>query len=232
MLVATAPPKVAAPTAKSIDVALRADSSLSGHPVKPDTAYASATTRFALDAPVGAELRVRVADGVGMNGFAWANDGREGVSFARQGADWVTTTDTPIHQISLKTSAFPERTKEILSDGRQVTIGDIAPKLSVDGVPQDSAAPSVVVQAPLGWKSTAADGTPDALRTVDGVRDAVVADRDATLGSSTRAVFDGRAPDGSRTTGPVRVVREAASRTADAAITSAYIAMQLLGVAP
>ena len=219
-------------TAASIDVTIHADHSLSGRPATPDTANARAMTSFSLDAPAGAELRVQVPEGVGMNGWAWANEGRDGLSFAKQGADWVTTTDTPVRQLSLNTSAFLGRTKEFSSDGTTVDVGDIAPRLAVNGVAQDAARPSVVVRAPLGWRTAAADGTPDAQRTVDGVQDVVVADRAAELGAATRATFEGRAPDGSSTTGPLRVAREAATRAGDAAATTAYTAMALLGLVP
>lgn len=215
-------------SARTIDVNVHADHTVSGTPAI-DTARATATTRFTLDAPAGAEVRVQVPDGVGMNGWAWANEGRTGISFAQQGAEWVTTAKEPLHQLSLQTSAFQGRTSELrVADGK-IEVGDLAPRVSVDGVAQDAARPAVSVSAPIGWKTVAANGAADALRTVKGVDGIVVGDRDAALGAATVATFDGRAPDGSSTTGVKRVAREAAQKAGDAAVSAAYTALALLG---
>jgi hypothetical protein len=229
MLVST--PPVAAATARSIDVAVHADESMSGKPEQLDKAWASATTRFELDAPAGSQVRVTVPDGVGMNGWAWGNEGKAGVSFAKDGADWVTTAKVPLTQLSLETSAFQHRGDAIVADGDTLTVQDLAPKISVDGVAQSPAKPAVNVTAPIGWQTSAANGAMDVQAKVAGVADTVSASREAGLGAATVARFTGHGPDGHKTTGPLRVLHESAERAKDAAATAAYLALVLAGKA-
>lgn len=218
--------------ATAIDVSIRADETITGRPDAIDRASAHATTRFALDAPLGAQIRVQVPAGAGMNGWAWGNEGKAGVSFARDGADWVTTVDkVPLTQLSLQTFAFQHQGDAIRSSGSTIDVDDLAPKVSVDGVAQDPAKPAVSVVAPIGWQTAAANGAADVQHVVAGVRDTVGASREAGLGAATTARFTGRAPDGDSTVGPVRFVREAAERAGDTAAGAAYTAMMLLGLA-
>ncbi len=222
-------PVVTPPTAKEMDLGIGVAETVTGKPVSLETASASATTRFAIDAPTGAELRVTTPDGVDLEGRAWANKGRTGVEFARDGADWVATAKEPLHQISLRTNAFHGRGDAISVTGSTINLRDISPKLSVNGVARDDAGPEVLLVAPQGWKTTTADGTPDDLHTVQGLDDAVSATRDGSLGAATIATFTGMSPEGKKTTGPKRVLHEAAQRTVDAATGAAYIAMMLTG---
>jgi hypothetical protein len=222
-------PAVTPPRAVEMDLGIHVDEAMSGKPQALDKAYASATTRFELDAPVGAEIRVRTPEGVGMNGFAWANKGLVGVGFTKQGAEWVSTADKPLSQISLQTSAFQNHGDAIRVEGGQVNVDDLTPSVLVDGVAQDSTKPTVNVIAPLGWQTAAANGAADVLHEAEGVKDTVAGVRDAGLGAATSARFTGRAPDGHDTVGPIRVLREAKERVGDAAASAAYIALMLTG---
>jgi hypothetical protein len=217
--------------ATAIDVSLHVDEAISGKPVGVDQASAHATTRFALDAPAGAQIRVQVPTGAGMNGWAWGNEGKAGVSFAKEGADWVTTAKVPLTQLSLQTFAFQHQGDAIRSDGSTVEVDDLAPKVSVDGVAQAADAPAVTVSAPLGWQTSAKNGAADVLHEAAGATDTVAGDRDAGLGAATIARFTGRAPDGHDTVGPVRVLHETKERVTDAAAGAIYTALALTGLA-
>jgi hypothetical protein len=230
MLVST--PPVAAATAKTNDHGIHADEALNGRPERLDQAWASATTRFELDAPAGAQVRVRTPEGVQMNGWAWGNEGRAGVSFAKDGAEWVTTAKEPLHQLSLQTSAFQHRGDAITADGATLTVANLAPEISVDGVPQSPAKPDVNITAPLGWQTTAANGAMDIQAKVRGVADTVAAQRDGSLGAETIARFTGHAPDGKSTTGPLRVVKESVERTKDNVASTIYSLLAVSGLAP
>lgn len=225
-------PKVMPAKAVEMDLGIRVDEAMSGKPAALDKASAGATTRFELDAPAGAEIRVSTPEGVIMNGFAWGNSGRTGVSFNKQGAEWVSTAKVPLEQLSIQTSAFQNHGDAIRVDGSRIAVDDLTPTVTVAGQAPDPAGPKVNVVAPLGWKTTAADGTADALEVVQGVDDTVAGVRDAAKGAATIAEFTGRSPNGTRTTGPLRVLSEAAERTADGAASAAYIAMMMTGMAP
>lgn len=225
-------PRIVPARPVEMDLGIRVEEGLTGKPEAIDRAHAAATTRFELEAPAGTEIRVRTPEGVGMNGFAWANAGRTGLSFTRQGAEWVTTADEPLRQLSLQTHAFQDQGGAIRASGDRIEIDDLTPTVTVGGQAPARAAAPVTVVAPLGWQTTAADGSADALQVAQGVRDTVSGVRDASKGAATVATFTGRAPDGGSTTGASRAVREAGERVGDAAFGAIYTALQLGGVAP
>lgn len=221
---ATPSPTTAAPRADRVQLGIHVDSRLDGSPRRLDEARVSAFASYSLDAPAGAELRVRSAPGTELEPSTWANTGRDPITFARQGADWVATAPTPLSQLSLHARASGAG-DAVAVEGRTLTIADVLPTLAVDGVQQAAARPSVTVTAPIGWQTAAADGARDAQELLE--RDSVIAERPPQRGVATTATFTGRGPDGASTTGPGRVVRELAERTAVGAATAGYLAMML-----
>lgn len=217
-----------APTVnRTVDLALHVDHAVTGKPTNLDDAWVSATSTYDLTAAAGSQLRVQLPEGVGMN--AWARAVPSSVSFARDGADYVATLDAPLDRIAIQTSAF-QRSPQFDADDHHVTVGDVLPRLSVDGVPIDAPVSSVAVHAPKGWETAAADGTVDALHVVPRADD-VVGVRDGSHGAGMVAQFTGVA-DGHSTTGVARFAHEVTRRTTDAATSALYTGLQLLGVAP
>ncbi|MCW2925299.1 MAG: hypothetical protein JWM98_2703 [Thermoleophilia bacterium] len=232
VVAATPKAPVAAPRVASVDLALNVDDSMSGRPTNLDHAGASAVTRFELNAPAGAELRVKVPDGAVFNAWAWANSGRTGVSFAKDGAEWVAHAKVPTDQISLQTSAWVSRGNDVSVDEHAARIGDITPRLTVDGVAQSDEGAPVTITAPRGWETAAADGTKDVLHDVARVDDTVGGERPAGHGVATTATFTGRDVDGSSALGLRRTAHEAATRVTDSAAAAVMTALEMGGIAP
>ena len=223
---------VIGPRVTDVELGVHVDDAMNGRPADMSRASASATTRYALDAPAGARLQVDLPTGVGFNAWAWGNDGKSGVSFAKEGASWIATTKVPVTQISLQTSAFVSRGDDIRIDGQSVDIGDLTAKLTVDGVAPASTDAPVHVIAPRGWATAAKDGTADVLANVRDVDDTVAGQRPAGHGVPTVATFTGRDVDGSSAVGPGRTISEAVERTKDAAASGLYTLLAVTGLAP
>ena len=222
------PPRLA-----SAEVAINADSSLSGHPthLTESSANADIVARFDLDAPAGSQLRVDVPDGLKFNPWAWVNKGTTGVSFAKDGAGYVATAERPITQISLDGMHFNGQSANFSINEREARVGDVLPRLSVNGVAQAPTPEDITIQAPLGWSTAARDGSVDPLRNIGNHSETLVAHRDGAKGVETLATFTG-AYDGRSVTGVRRAAREAVERTAQNAASAAYSMLAVSGLAP
>ena len=222
---------ITAPQAISSEIQIHVDSTMSGHPRNADDAHVSYATTVSLDAPAGSEVRVHAPEGGRLNGWAWANDGREGISFAKDGADLVTTADVDLTEITVKGAVFNDGNPTMRVAGDTIELGDVLPRISVDGVLQEGGPGEISVHATTGWETADAAGRPDVQSRREGVStDQATATRDAARGAATVARFTGELA-GERTTGVGRVVSEAGERVGTAAAQAAYMGLVLIGAA-
>ncbi|MBC7643856.1 MAG: hypothetical protein H7123_01935 [Thermoleophilia bacterium] len=225
-------PPLPKPRIASAEVSINADDSMTGHPTNLTTSSANASivARYALDAPAGAQLRVAIPEGLKFNRWAWANEGKTGISFAKEGAGYVATTDLPITQLSLNGMHFNGSSPNFSIDEHSAIVKDVLPRLSVNGVAQSDTADSVTIQAPLGWKTQSADGSVDAPHLMPN-SESLVAERDPAKGVATLANFTGEF-NGHSTVGAKRYAHEAVTRAGDNVAGALYTAMMMTGLAP
>lgn len=225
-----ASPAVAPPRIRSAEIYLNTDSSLTGRPTHLDaiSANVGVEARYDVQAPAGSQIHVDVPAGAKLNTWVRINQGTDGVSLARDGAGYTVTAPRDIAQLTISSMHFNGQSPNIAISDHDARVGDVLPRLSVNGVPQAARPDEITVFAPVGWQTRAADGSIDPLTRIAEVDGSVFTKRDPAKGVATTAQFTGQF-NGHSTVGIGRAAHEATERAGTAAAKALYLGLMLTG---